>query len=118
MKRKDCTEIIEEAISQKGIRYQAIADEIGKSLIWTTLALLGQATMDKAEAEKAAAMLGLGDDVAKALQTFPTRGSLSEMPPSDPTQYRFYELIQVYGTTLKAVINEKFGDGIMSAIDF
>lgn len=118
MKRKDCTEIIEEAISQKGIRYQAIADEIGKSLIWTTLALLGQATMDKVEAEKAAAMLGLGDDVAKSLQTFPTRGSLSEMPPSDPTQYRFYELIQVYGTTLKAVINEKFGDGIMSAIDF
>ena len=118
MKRTICTEIIEETISQKGIKYQAIADEIGKSLIWTTLALHGQATMDKTEAEKAAAFLGLGEDIAQSLQTFPNRGSLPEMPPTDPTQYRFYELIQVYGSTLKAVINEKFGDGIMSAIDF
>jgi cyanate lyase len=118
MNRKSCTDIIIETISDKGIKYQTIADEIGKSLIWTTLALHGQATMDKAEADKAAAILGLGEDIAKLLQTFPTRGSLEQMPPTDPTQYRFYELIQVYGTTLKAVINEKFGDGIMSAIDF
>ncbi len=74
--------------------------------------------MDEAEATKAAAFLGLGDDICQCLQQFPENRSSIEMPPTDPTAYRFHELIQIYGTTLKAVINEKFGDGIMSAIDF
>ncbi len=118
MKRTEATELIIKTILEKKITYQQLADAVGKSLIWTTLALHGQATMDAAEATKAAKVLGLGEDIIACLQQFPeNRGSI-EMPPTDPTAYRFHELIQIYGTTLKAVINEKFGDGIMSAIDF
>jgi len=118
MKRTECTEIIIDTIREKSIKYQELADGIGRSLIWTTLALQGQATMDEVEATKISDILGLGTDITRSLQEFPMRGSLEHNPPIDPTQYRFYELIQIYGSTLKAVINEKFGDGIMSAIDF
>ncbi len=118
MKRTECTEIIIQTLSSKGIKYQELADGIQRSLIWTTLALQGQATMDAKEAAVITAMLGLGADIERSLQEIPMRGSLEQSPPVDPTQYRFYELIQIYGSTLKAVINEKFGDGIMSAIDF
>lgn len=118
MKRTEATEIIIETVLKSKITYQQIADAVGRSLIWTTLALHGQATMDQSEATKATEVLGLGDAICQCLQQFPeNRGSI-EMPPTDPTAYRFHELIQIYGTTLKAVINEKFGDGIMSAIDF
>ena len=118
MKRTEATEIIIKTIIDKKITYQEIAEAVGRSLIWTTLALHGQATMDETEAAKAVEVLGLGPVFATSLQQFPeNRGSI-EMPPTDPTAYRFYELIMIYGTTLKAVINEKFGDGIMSAIDF
>ena len=118
MKRTEATEIIIKTIIDKKITYQEIAEAVGRSLIWTTLALHGQATMDETEAAKAVEVLGLGPVFATSLQQFPeNRGSI-EMPPTDPTAYRFYELIVIYGTTLKAVINEKFGDGIMSAIDF
>jgi cyanate lyase len=63
-------------------------------------------------------VLGLGEDVAQALQQIPMRGSLDTDVPVDPLIYRFYELVQVYGTTWKELIQEEFGDGIMSAIDF
>jgi cyanate lyase len=79
---------------------------------------MGQQTMSADEAEKAVATLGLGKEVAKALQEIPTRGSLDEAVPVDPTIYRLYEIVQVYGTTIKALVHEMFGDGIMSAIDF
>jgi cyanate lyase len=118
MTRNDCTSIILDAISSKNIRYEEIAQKVGRHIVWTTLALHGQASMDAEEAAKATAALGLGKDIEKALQSYPERGSLMQMPPTDPTYYRFYELVMVYGTTLKALINEKFGDGIMSAIDF
>jgi cyanate lyase len=118
MKRTTCTELLIHTINEKEISYQQLADKIGRSLVWTTLALHGQATMEKSEAEKVVGMLGLNDEVSRALQEMPLRGSLDQNPPADPTIYRFYELVQVYGTTLKAIINEKFGDGIMSAIDF
>ncbi|MGF7076830.1 cyanate lyase [Mucilaginibacter sp. 3215] len=74
--------------------------------------------MEKHEAEKIGELLDLDAELVTSLQEVPDRGSLDEMPPKDPTQYRFYELLLVYGTTLKAIINEQFGDGIMSAIDF
>jgi len=74
--------------------------------------------MSADEAEAAVRALGLGPEVAAALQQYPLRGTLSTAVPVDPTIYRFYELIQVYGTTVKALIHEMFGDGIMSAIDF
>lgn len=118
MTRKDCTALILETIALRKLTYQEISEKINRHVVWTTLALHGQATMSKEEAELASEVLGLGSDVVFALQQFPERGSLPDMPPSDPTHYRFYELILVYGTTLKALINEKFGDGIMSAIDF
>jgi cyanate lyase len=74
--------------------------------------------MSKEEADRAVKLLGLGPEVAAALGEIPMRGSLESSVPVDPTIYRFYEAIQVYGTTIKALIHEMFGDGIMSVIDF
>ncbi|MFO0891142.1 MAG: cyanase [Isosphaeraceae bacterium] len=118
MNREQCTEAILNAKQAKGISWQQIADAVGRHVVWTTSALLGQATMEEAEANRAAELLGLGPDVAQALQQFASKGSLEVNPPTDPLIYRFHEIVQVYGTTLKAVIHEQFGDGIMSAIDF
>ncbi|MEO3406410.1 cyanase [Mucilaginibacter sp. CAU 1740] len=118
MNRTTATEIIIRQIKNKQVKYQQLADAIGRSLVWTTLALHGQAVMEKHEAEKAGELLELDAKLVTSLQEIPDRGSLPQMPPTDPTHYRFYELLQVYGTTLKAIINEQFGDGIMSAIDF
>jgi cyanate lyase len=79
---------------------------------------MGQMTMTEESAAKTAALLGLSDDEAEILASIPYRGSLPTAVPTDPLIYRFYELIQVYGTTWKEMIHEEFGDGIMSAIDF
>jgi cyanate lyase len=119
MKRDEATDAILAAKHAKGQSFQAIADAVGRDIVWTTAALLGQATMNQDEAAKATEQLGLGPEVASALQQFPMKGSLpTEGPPTDPLIYRFHEIVLVYGTTLKAIIHEKFGDGIMSAIDF
>lgn len=118
MTRSECTEAIVAAKQAKGLTWQAIADAIGRHVVWTTSALLGQAAMDQAEATRAAELLGLGPEAVAALQQFPMKGSLPQVPPTDPLLYRFHEINQVYGTTLKALIQEQFGDGIMSAIDF
>ncbi len=95
---------------------------MGRHVVWTTAVIMGQATMDAAEAEAITNMLDLAPDVAAevadALQQIPTKGSLAADIPVDPLIYRLHEITQVYGTTIKAVIHEKFGDGIMSAIDF
>ena len=102
-----------------GLSWKAIAAAIGPgSPVLYTAALLGQMTLTKDEAERAAKVLGLSAEEATLLMETPYRGSLSEVPPTDPLIYRFYELIQVYGTTWKALVEEEFGDGIMSAIDF
>ncbi|HEX9701724.1 MAG TPA: cyanase, partial [Rhodospirillales bacterium] len=87
---------------------------------WTTAALMGQMSLTKAQAEAAGNALGMnfGDEELGLLMTVPYRGSLGQQVPTDALVYRFYELIQVYGTTIKALIEEEFGDGIMSAIDF
>jgi cyanate lyase len=119
MNRVEATEAILETRLAKGLTYQAVADAVGRDIVWTTAALHGQALMTEEEASKATRLLGLGPEVAAALQQFPMKGSLPPGgPPTDPLIYRFHEIVQVYGTTLKAVIHEKFGDGIMSAIDF
>jgi cyanate lyase len=86
--------------------------------VWITSALHGHATMSAEEAKKATETLGLGQDVAAALQTIPKKGSVGQAVPVDPLIYRFHEITQVYGTTIKALIHEMFGDGIMSAVDF
>jgi cyanate lyase len=118
MNREECTAAVLAAKRAGGLTWQQIAEAVGRHVVWTTAALLGQAAMDEAEAAKAAAVLGLGPEAAEALRQFPSKGSLAVNPPTDPLVYRFYEVVQVYGTTLKEVIHERFGDGIMSAIDF
>ncbi|MBO1002447.1 cyanase [Pseudogracilibacillus auburnensis] len=112
------TEIILHAKKEKGLTFDEIAEIVGRHPVWTASAIMGQATMDEDEAEKLAQLLELDSGVAKALQEIPYRGSLDETIPVDPLIYRFYEMIQVYGTSMKSIIHEKFGDGIMSAIDF
>ena len=120
--RSEATAKILAAKQKKKLTWEAIANAAGRHKIWTTAALLGQHPMSADEAEKAVKFLGLtegeAEDISAALQEFPMRGSLDSAVPVDPTIYRFYELIQVYGPTIKALIHEEFGDGIMSAIDF
>jgi cyanate lyase len=118
MNRKEATQSILVAKQQKGVSFEEIARAVGRHKVWTTSALLGQATMSKEESERAVELLGLSPDVAEALQQIPVKGSLGETVPVDPLIYRFHEITQVYGTTIKALIHEMFGDGIMSAIDF
>jgi cyanate lyase len=117
VQRAEATQKILAAKQQRGLTFDAIAQAVGRHKVWVTSALLGQATMSAEEAQKAVAVLGLGPDVATALQQIPTRGSVGEAVPVDPLIYRFHEITQVYGTTLKAIIHEMFGDGIMSAVD-
>ena len=118
LSRAEATERILQAKHEKNLTFDAIARAVGRHKVWVTSALLGQATMSAEEAQKAVALLGLEPDVTVALQQFPTKGSVGEPVPVDPLIYRFHEITQVYGTTLKAIIHEMFGDGIMSAIDF
>ena len=118
MTREEATEIILQAKQQRGLTFEEIARAVGRHKVWTTAALLGQATMSKEEAERAVECLGLGPVFAEHLQIIPTKGSLGAAVPVDPLIYRFHEITQVYGTTIKALIHEMFGDGIMSAIDF
>ncbi len=118
MDRKTATSVILEAKRAKGLTLGEIADKLGHHVVWTTAAIMGQATMEPDEAQGLASLLDLDDDVAEALQTIPTKGSLDSPVPTDPLIYRLHEITQVYGTSIKAVIHEMFGDGIMSAIDF
>jgi cyanate lyase len=118
MERTECTQRILDAKAAKGLTFAEIGGKIGRSEVWTAAAIMGQAQMDASEAGGLCDLLGLEPEVAETLQTHPMRGSLDATVPVDPLIYRFHEITQVYGTTIKAVINEKFGEGIMSAIDF
>ena len=118
MTRAEVTERILEAKRRKGLSFQGLAQAVGRSEVWTTAALLGQMGMGEAEAGAAARALDLGPESEALLRECPTKGSLDPAVPVDPLLYRFYEILQVYGTTLKALIHEKCGDGIMSAVDF
>jgi cyanate lyase len=118
MNRSEATELILAAKQRKGLTFADIARAVGRHKVWVTAALLGQATMSPEEAGKAIDALGLGPEVASALQEIPCKGSLGQAVPVDPLLYRFHEITQVYGTTIKAIIHEMFGDGIMSAVDF
>jgi len=118
MERTECTQRILEAKSAKGLTFAEIGGKIGRSEVWTAAAIFGQAQMDASEAGGLCDLLDLEPEVALALQTHPMRGSLDTTVPVDPLIYRFHEITQVYGTTIKAIVNEKFGEGIMSAIDF
>src|SRR5205085_8780404 len=102
-----------EAKTRKDLTWQQIADAAGLSVAFTTAAVLGQHPLPEKSAEAVAELLGLDADGALLLQTVPTRGSIPGGIPTDPTVYRFYEMLQVYGTTLKALVHEQFGDGII-----
>ncbi|MFD3999045.1 cyanase [Streptomyces sp. NPDC058583] len=106
-----------DAKTVKDLSWQRIADAAGLSVAFTTAAVLGQHALPEASARAVAELLGLDEDAVRLLRTIPTRGSLDGIP-TDPTIYRFYEMLQVYGTTLKALVHEEFGDGIISAINF
>jgi cyanate lyase len=118
MKRTDVTEQIVAAKLKKGIKWADIAKAVGLSKEWVTAGCLGQMTFTKEQAETVGKLLGLSDEAVKLLQVVPYKGSLPTTVPTDPLIYRFYELVNVYGTTIKELIHEEFGDGIMSAIDF
>ena len=102
----------------KGMSFADLEAALGLDEVWIASLFYGQATASKEEAEKLAELLSLDSAITAALQEFPTKGSLDPVIPTDPLIYRFYEIMQVYGMPLKDVIQEHFGDGIMSAIDF
>jgi len=104
--------------AEKKLTWTEIAARLGHAPTWACAACLGQMSMTPETAAKAAALFGLDEAETALLQAIPYRGSLPTRVPTDPLIYRFYELVMVYGTTWKELIQEEFGDGIMSAIDF
>ena len=118
MDRQHVTQKILSAKVARNMRWGDIAREIGQSKEWTTAALLGQMTFDRRQADIAQRLFDLTDEETAWLQIAPYKGSLPSAVPADPLIYRWYEIVSVYGTTIKELIHEEFGDGIMSAIDF
>jgi len=118
MTRDEVTALILSAKLKKKLSWGQLAETVGFSKEWSTAALLGQMTLTEAQATAVGAALDLPEEAVVQLQVVPYKGSLPTAVPTDPLVYRFYELINVYGTTFKELIHEEFGDGIMSAIDF
>lgn len=120
MQRREATERLLAAKHEKGVSFAELATAVGGHKVWLTAAIMGQVSLDASEADALLAALGLAGDggLKAALQACPMKGALDTAVPVDPLIYRFHEITQVYGTTLKALIHEEFGDGIMSAIDF
>ena len=102
----------------KGLTFADLETMVGRDEVWISAVFYRQASASEDEASKLISALGLEPDIADELTAFPVKGSLDPVIPTDPLIYRFYEIMQVYGMPMKAVIHEKFGDGIMSAIDF
>ncbi len=114
-------QVTEHIVSNKvrlGIQWSDVANEVGLSKEWVTAACLGQMAMEKAHAEIVGRIFELSDEEVAWLQIVPYKGSIPTAVPTDPLIYRWYEVVNVYGTTIKELIHEEFGDGIMSAIDF
>ena len=118
MKREDVTDLIAFRRMKQGVKWADVAQRVGQSKEWTTAACLGQMQMTKLQAETVGRMFDLPEEAVLLLQSVPCKGSLPTAVPTDPLIYRLYELVSVYGTTIKELIHEEFGDGIMSAIDF
>ena len=123
MTKQQAADVIRGVKIAQGVSWAQLAEAVGAPVPWTVSALLGQQPMTGAQAEAALSLLHLHlteawDDLLAALQAQPTRGALDAPVPTDPTIYRFYEIVQVYGPTIKELIHEEFGDGIMSAINF
>ena len=118
MNRNDVTEKIITAKVARGLTWAEVAARVGRSKEWTTAACLGQMTLDAEQARVVGDLFGLDAEECKWLQVVPYKGSLPTAVPTDPLIYRWYEIVNVYGSTVKELIHEEFGDGIMSAIDF
>jgi cyanate lyase len=118
MDRNDVTRKIVETKVRKRIKWADVAARVGHSKEWVTAACLGQMTLDAKQASVVGDIFGLDEDEMAWLQVVPYKGSLPTAVPTDPLIYRWYEIVSVYGTTIKELIHEEFGDGIMSAIDF
>jgi cyanate lyase len=118
MTRDELTAAIVAARVANGLSWQQLADAIGKPAVWTTAALLGQHPIPAEPAKVLVELLGLDESAVPVLAAVPMRGGLPTAVPTDPTIYRFYEVLQVYGGAIKELIHEQFGDGIMSAINF
>ncbi|WP_328613134.1 cyanase [Amycolatopsis sp. NBC_00355] len=116
--KQEAAEAVLAAKVRLGLSWAHLAETLDAPLAWTTSALLGQHPVPAEIAAKAAQVLELDADAEAALRLQPTRGALDDVVPTDPTIYRFYEVLQVYGPTIKELIHEQFGDGIMSAINF
>ncbi|WP_326547999.1 cyanase [Mycolicibacterium sp. ND9-15] len=118
MTRDQITQQIVTARLTRGLTWQHLADAIDKPVVWTTAALLGQHPIPPESARTLVELLGLDESVVPVLGAVPMRGGLPTAVPADPTIYRFYEALQVYGGAIKELVHEQFGDGIMSAINF
>jgi cyanate lyase len=118
MNRNDVTEKIITTKVQQGISWADVARKVGESKEWTTALCLGQMTANAEQAKVLGDIFGLTEDEQKWLKVVPYKGSLPTAVPTDPLIYRWYEIVNVYGATIKELIHEEFGDGIMSAIDF
>ncbi|WP_138470254.1 cyanase [Poseidonocella sp. HB161398] len=115
--KEDATAAILVAKKKAGLKWEEIAEKIGMNPVWTHSACMGMNAFPPEKAEAIAALLELPEGAAEALTESPTK-IWQQTVPTDPCIYRFYEIVGVYGPTLKALIHEEFGDGIMSAIDF
>lgn len=114
----EITEKLLAAKKAKGISFEELEKIVGRDETWIASVIYRQATADAEEAKKIVTALGLPEEMGEPLTIPALKGSLDPVIPTDPLIYRFYEIMQVYGMPLKAIIHEKFGDGIMSAIDF
>lgn len=112
------TEKLLAAKKAKGLSFADLESIVGRDEVWIAAVFYGQARPSEDEASKILSALGLDSELTADLSDYPTKGSLNPVIPTDPLIYRFYEIMQVYGMPIKAIIHEKFGDGIMSAIDF
>jgi cyanate lyase len=117
MDKYTMTEAIIAAKLEKCLTWEKIGADTGMSPVWLTSACLGMNSAPEDKAEAITSYLGLSSEVKEALMAFPTK-VWDQTVPTDPLIYRLYEIVGVYGETLKEVIQEQFGDGIMSAIDF
>jgi len=118
MTREDVTDLIYSAKVQKGIKWSDVAEKLSLSKEWTTAACLGQMTLTRVQADIIGGIFELPKEAVTLLTVVPYKGSLPTAVPTDPLIYRWYEIVNIYGTTIKELIHEEFGDGIMSAIDF
>lgn len=117
MKKIEMTEEILEAKKSSKMSWEEIASKVGLAPVFLTSACLGMNSLKKEYALKLCEVLELPQEIALALEEFPMK-NWEKKVPNDPVVYRFYEIVGVYGETIKELIGEKFGDGIMSAIDF